>query len=195
MNKQNNPPKVFIIHGCPSNKEKAMNPETRTYDKHWMPWIKRQLASQGVETYLPLMPDPWEPDYEKFKEEFGKYTVSENDILVGHSCGTTFLIRWLGDTKQTVAKLILVAPWKIADKDNAARKQYYEYPIDVTIKDRVGEIVYFTAEDEDEDGKKSLDIIHDALGGNIIELKGRGHYTLRDMGTEEFPELLKELVR
>ena len=33
----------IIIHGCPSNVEKAMNPETRTYDKHWIPWLKQNL--------------------------------------------------------------------------------------------------------------------------------------------------------
>ena len=31
----------IIIHGCPSDAEKAMNPETRTYDKHWIPWLKK----------------------------------------------------------------------------------------------------------------------------------------------------------
>ncbi len=187
--------KVFIIHGCPSNKEKAMSPESRTYDKHWMPWLKKELANKGIEVYAPLMPEPWEPNYEAFKKEFSKYTVSENDILIGHSCGTTFLIRWLGDTKQKVAKLILVAPWKIADKNDVARKMYYEYQIDKSVKDQVGEIIYFTADNEYVDGKKSVKIIHDILGGRIIELKGRGHYTLRDMGTEEFPELLKEIAK
>ena len=53
----------------------------------------------------------------------------------------------------------------------------------------------FTADDEEENGKKSLEIFHKALGGKIIELKGRGHYTLNDMGKEEFPELLNVILR
>ena len=36
------------------------------------------------------MPEPWKPDYEKFKKEFGKYKVSKNTILIGHSCGCAF---------------------------------------------------------------------------------------------------------
>lgn len=52
----------------------------------------------------------------------------------------------------------------------------------------------FTSDNEEEDGKKSLRIFHKALGGKIIELKGRGHYTIGDMETEEFPELLKEII-
>lgn len=186
---------VYIIHGCPSSIEKAMDPETRTYDKHWIPWTKKELLAKGVKVETPLLPNPWEPDYETFKKEFDKFTISENDILVGHSCGATFLISWLGDTKKKIAKLILVAPWKIADKDNDYRRAFYESPIDKTIESRVGEIIIFTSDDEYDDGKKSVKIIHDVLGCRIIELKGMGHYTQSDMGTTEFPELLSEILK
>lgn len=186
---------VIIIHGCPSNVGKAMNPETRTYDKHWIPWIKKELTERRIKTEVPLMPNPWEPDYEAFKKEFEKYPVSEDTVLIGHSCGCAFLVCWLGDSKQNINKLILVAPWKIPDKDDKFRKAFYDYPIDETIKSRVKEIIMFTADNEEEDGKRSLKIFYDALGGKIIELKDRGHYVLDDMGTEEFPELLEEIIK
>ncbi len=183
----------IIIHGCPSNEKKAMNIETRTYDKHWIPWVKKALILRGIETYTPLMPEPWKPDYSKFKKEFDKCEIREDTILIGHSCGCAFLVRWLGETKQKIKKLILVAPWKIPDKNDKFRKAFYEYPVDKTISSRVKEIVMFTANDEEEDGKNSLKIFHDALGGKIIEIKGYGHYTLDDMRTKEFPELIKEI--
>src|SRR3989338_3945399 len=184
----------IIVHGCPSDAEKAMNPETRTYDKHWIPWLKRNLVAAGIETETPLMPDPCEPNYQKFKAEFEKYEVSENTILVGHSCGSAFLVRWLGETKRKIFKLILVAPWKIPDKEDEFRKEFYTYLIDEGIKSRVSEIVMFTADDEEDEGKESLKIFRQALGGEVVELKGRGHYTLGDMGTVEFPELLEKII-
>ena len=184
----------IVIHGCPSNIEKEMDLETRTYDKHWIPWIKQELIKQGIKTEIPLMSNPWEPDYNVFKKEFKKYSVSENTILIGHSCGCAFLVRWLGESKQQIYKLILVAPWKIPDKDDKFGKAFYEYSIDETIKLRVKEIVMFTANNEEEDGKKSLKIFHDALDGKIIKLQNRGHYTMGNMGTEVFPELLKEVI-
>jgi len=188
--------KCIIIHGCPSNIEKAMNPERRTYDKHWIPWTKKQLEERGIEVETPLMPESWEPDYKKFKEEFEKYGVDENSVLIGHSCGCTFLVRWLGETKRKIDKLILVAPWKINEEDEVkmARKDFYLFSIDKTIKDRVNDIVMFTADDEEEDGKKGLKMYHEALGGKIISLKGHGHYTMGDMGTIEFPELIEVIV-
>ncbi len=182
-----------IIHGCPSHSEN--DPKKRTYDKHWIPWIKKELSAQGIKTETPLMPKPWDPVYATFKEAFEKaVNVTENTILIGHSCGCAFLVRWLGETKQRIHKLILVAPWKIPDKEDQFRKAFYEYPIDKTIASRVEEIIMFTADNEEEDGKKSVRIFHEALGGKIIELKGKGHYTFGDMKTEEFPELLKEIT-
>lgn len=181
----------IIIHGCPPNIEKAMDPKTRTYDKHWIPWLKRELTAKGIKTETPLMPHPWEPDYNAFKREFEKYPTSENTVLVGHSCGCAFLVRWRGESKQKIQKLILVAPWKVSSKNDP----FYTYPIDETIRTRVQEIVLFSSDNEEADGKESLKIFYNALGGEIIELKGKGHYTLNDMDTEEFPELLEEIVR
>jgi len=184
---------AIIIHGCPTDIEKAMDSETRTYDKHWIPWTKRKLIEKGINTIAPLMPDPWDPNYDAFKRELEKYDISEDSILIGHSCACAFLVRWLGDSKQSIDKLILVAPWKIPDDESSIKKAFYEYPIDESIKERVNNIVMFTSDNEEEDGKKSLKMFNDALGGEIIELNGRGHYVQGDMGTEEFPELIEKV--
>lgn len=181
----------IIIHGCPDREEEMMDLADRTFDKHWIPWLREKLETQGIKVGNPMMPEPWAPDYEKFKQEFEKYSVNENTILIGHSCGCAFLVRWLGESKATIKKLILVAPWKIPDAGDENRERFYTYPIDETIKDRVCEIVMFTSDDEEEDGKRSLQIFHVALGGKIIELKSHGHFTMGDMGTTEFPELLE----
>ncbi len=92
----------IIIHGCPRDKEKSQDPQRRTYDKHWLPWLKRELTSRGIPTEAPLMPTPWEPVYEDYKREFEKFTVTESTTLIGHSSGGTFLVRWLGETKRKI---------------------------------------------------------------------------------------------
>jgi len=187
--------KCIIIHGCPLGTDQDRDPEKRTYNKHWMPWLKERLIARGVETETPLMPSPWQPDYQQFKIEFEKLDVNEQTVLVGHSCGCAFLVQWLGETKRTIAKLILVAPWKIPDGSDEARKLFYTYPIDASIKERVGEIVMFTADNEEDDGKKSLQMFHEVLDGEIIALNGHGHYVFRYMKTAEFPELMEVILR
>ena len=185
----------IVVHGIPDHIEKSMDSKTRTYDKHWIPWIKKELISRGIPTQTPLMPTPWNPNYSAFKGIFETCTVTEDSILIGHSGGGSFLVRWLGDTKQLIHKLILVAPWKIPDKKNPEKKAFYEYPIDTTIPSRVKEIIMFTSDNEHKDGKSSLEIYHRVLGGRIINLTGHGHYLFKDMGTEEFPELLDEITK
>lgn len=168
--------------------------KTQEYARHWMPWIRKKLTSLGIETEIPLMPRPWLPDYETFKREFEKYPVTEDTILIGHSCGSSFLVRWLGESKRKINKIILVAPWKITENTDEYRKRFYSYRVDETIKSRVNEIIMFTADNEEQTGKDALKIFHAALGGKIIKLPGRGHYTEEDMGTEEFPELLEKII-
>ena len=85
-----------------------------------------------------------------------------------------------------------MAPWKIA-QSGGAEVGFYDYDIDESIKDRVNGVVIFTADDEEEDGRKSAKIFGDALDGKVIELKGHGHYCMSSMETEEFPELLREI--
>ena len=185
----------LIIHGCPGTEEASRDYENRGWEKHWIPWVKEQLISQGISVINPSMPKPWSPNYLAFKEEFEKYPVNGDSVLIGHSCGSAFLVRWLGDSKQKVAKLILVAPWKIPGEGNATRLDFYNYLIDTSVKDRVGEIIMFTADDEEPEGKESLKIFKAALGGRVISLENHGHYTVEDMGTNEFPELVAEILK
>lgn len=180
----------IIVHGCPSDDSEEVNHD---YAKHWMPWVKNELEKIGIPTEIPLMPKPWLPDYHVYKAEFEKCHVDENSILVGHSCGCAFLVHWLGETKRNINKLILVAPWKVDDVGDKFRETFYGFLIDETIQNRVREIVMFTSDNEKADGKKSLQIYYQALGGKIIELNQKGHFTLGDMGTEEFTELVEAI--
>ncbi|MFZ6035275.1 MAG: RBBP9/YdeN family alpha/beta hydrolase [Patescibacteria group bacterium] len=187
----NNKINCIIVHGCPSDSSEEINHD---YAKHWIPWVKKQLTSFRIQTIVPLMPKPWEPDYNAFKKEFEKFIITKNTVLIGHSCGCAFLVRWLGESKQKINKLILVAPWKVNNHNDEWREKFYNYPVDETIKNRINEIVMFTSNNEEIDGKKSLNIFHRSLGGRIIQLRNKGHFTLEDMGSEEFPELISEIV-
>lgn len=180
--------KCIIVHGCPSTSLDA------SYNQHWIPWTKNTLEQHGIKTHTPMMPSPWEPSYEKFKKEFEKNKIDSNTILIGHSCGCAFLIRWLGDSNHKIEKLILVAPWKINDEGDVFREHFYSFEINPEIKKRVKKIIYFTANNEEDAGKKSLKMYHDILGGEIVTIPNYGHFTLNEMKTEKFPELISKAI-
>lgn len=176
--------KCIIIHWCPDDSDDI------TFNKHWIPWTKQELVSNGIEVIVPLMPYPWKPDYQTFKTEFEKLEIDKNTILVGHSCWGAFLVRWLWETKKEILKLILVAPWKEDNSNNIIRKNFYTFKIDDSIRNRVEEVVIFTSDNEEEIWKKSMIRFNKVLGWQIINLENHWHYTLGDMWKEEFPELV-----
>ena len=156
----------------------------------------KELEKKNISVEVPLMPEPWNPRYVGWKSKFDQLDINENTVLIGHSCGCAFLVRWLGDFGKKIDKLILVASWKIPSKEfSEGENEMYDYDITGKAKENAGRVVIFTSDDEEEDGKKSAKIFSDSLGGKIIELRGKGHFLLGDMGTEEFPELLEEVLR
>jgi predicted alpha/beta hydrolase family esterase len=184
----------IIIHGSPRNPDHWVPVGD---PKRWQTWIKAELEKIGIETYTPTMPNPVEPLYSAWKEEFEKLPVNENTILVGHSAGGAFLPRWLGETQQKVRKLILVAPGKnIGDYPNAEHnRELYDFQIDQGIKDRVEKIVIFTSPEEPSHRQKNVATYRELLDAKVISIPGKGHFVYNDMGTNKFPELLKEILK
>jgi len=180
---------VVIVHGSNDSKEesksKKYGPENL---RQWKPWLKKELESRGIEVSNELYPEDWNPNYEKWKKVFENSKIDEGTILIGHSAGTAFLVRWLGETGKRIKKLILVAPWIFSKKKSQA--SFYTFQINPLIKKQVKEIVYFTSNDEDIIGKESLKVFHEILGGKIIELKSHGHFVKYN----QFPELLAQIL-
>jgi predicted alpha/beta hydrolase family esterase len=183
----------IIIHGSPRDKTFW----TPIGDpKRWQTWLKHELETRGIKTFVPSMPTPWQPTYKKWKVEFEKFPLNENSILVGHSAGGAFLVRWLGENKQIVKKLILVSPGKkIGNYPNAIHnKDLYDFKVNPLVKYAAKEIVIFTSPEEPAHRQENIALYRKILSAKVISLPGRGHYVYKDLGTNEFPELLDVIV-
>ncbi len=185
----------IIVHGCPISAQSFLDMQTKNFAGHWIGSVKTELIMKGILTKTPIMPRAFEPNFERYKYEISKYPINEHTILVGHSCACSFLVRYLGESKKKINKLILVAPMKIAKEGDTLKEVLYNFQIDKTIKDRVKEIVYFTSDTEEDRGKESLKLFHEALGGEIISIPNYGHYRVEDMGTDKFLELVKVILK
>ena len=190
MNDEEEISNVVLVHGC------ADDENDKYYAKHWQPWIKKELEKRGVKVNLPLMPYPWAPVYEEHKKEFEKLDINENSILIGHSCGANFLVRWLSETGQKIKKLILVAPWNEPNHKIKEKAKFYDISkVDYSFKNNISDgVIIFTSDNEEKIGKDTAKMWTDKLNAKLIELKNHGHYTEGGMGTVEFPELLEEIV-
>jgi predicted alpha/beta hydrolase family esterase len=136
------------------------------------------------------------PDYEEWKKVFERNEIDGDTILIGHSAGGGFLVRWLGETKKKIRKLILISPGKAGKARNFGRSNLYGKTKILNIGKYVREgIVVFTSNDDIPSHIVSASEYEKELPAKVISLENHGHFTLEDMGTKKFPELLEEISK
>jgi predicted alpha/beta hydrolase family esterase len=184
---------AVLIHGMPS-KDEYFDPSAPSLSNaHWFPWLQKQLIINGVNTQTPDMPDSYKPDYEKWKKEFDRYDIGPQTLLVGHSAGAGFLLRWLSENKDArVGKLILVAPY--IGTGPLGPRDFFLFTIDENLADRTNGLVIFNSNNDKSYIHSSVNELRNKLRGTMAkyrELHGYGHFTSDDMKSEKFPELLE----
>lgn len=183
---------AIILHGKPS-KEHYYDPTFPTSSNYyWIPWLQKQLVIKEIPAATPEVPNNWFANYKAWLKEFERYEVTPETILVGHSCGGGFILRWLSEHPDvSVDKVVLAAPWinplKLEDTND-----FFEFTIDPHLADRIKLTVLYS--DDDEPGViETAEIIRETYPKAVVkELHGYGHFY--DDRRMEFPELLSELV-
>lgn len=140
----------IIIHGSnPKDIERVKEQGLPHQNKrNWIPWMKEKLEEKGIKTFNPLMPKNWGPKYEEWKREFEMLDVNKESVLVGHSAGAAFLVRWLGENPRKIKKLILIAPVKILVEPEYYLKNLYDFQINEKIKDRINSVIIFVSDND-----------------------------------------------
>lgn len=155
----------------------------------WKPLLREKLGEQ-YEVFIPTMPNKYNAKYEEWKIWFEKIVPQLNDglILIGHSLGASFLIKYLSenDIQKVIKALFLVgtpydvdcfgvglASFALPGKINIPTKNLFLYHS----KDDF--VVPFSALE------KYKTIFPDA---NIRELDGRTHFI-----DENFPEIVDDI--
>ncbi len=180
---------AVIIHGYYKESQFRDISRPASSNENWLPWIQRQLLLNGIETQTPEMPGFYEPNYEKWKKMLEIFEPDENTILIGHSCGGGFLVRWLSENSKKVNKVVLVAPW--LDPLHKIDPEFFNFEIDPNIAQKTQGLTIMYSTDDFPPIQESLKILKSKLvGAEFKEFTGKGHFTLSSLKTEEFPELL-----
>lgn len=101
---------AIIIHGMPSREEYYDPANLAPSHNHWFSWLQHQLLLNGILTQTPEMPEPYNAKYNDWSSVIEQFKIDKNTILVGHSLGAGFLVRWLSEQKIEVGRVVLVAP-------------------------------------------------------------------------------------
>lgn len=188
---------AILIHGRPDKSEYFDPQQPSPSNNHWFPWLTKQLMLHDIFAVVPEIPTPWQPRYEVWKKELERYEITPETILVGHSCGAGFLIRWLSENPtKKVGKVVLVAPW-LNPEDNPASDtaDFFNFEIDPHLVTRTDGVSLFNSDNDMETIQKSVDILRNKIENlHYKEFHNHGHFCVNDLKTVEFPELLAELV-
>ena len=78
--------RAFIIHGYGA-----------TPEDHWFSWLAQQLQAAGVATAIPALPDPEQPDFDRWQAALTTHlgTPDAQTFYVAHSLGTILLLHFL----------------------------------------------------------------------------------------------------
>lgn len=210
-----NKPNVIMLHGWTNGDISGIPEYLPDNEQNWMGWAKKELEKRSYHVTNPLIKDGYKSDYSKWKEELEKLSlnINENTILVGWSSGGAFWVRWLGETRQKVKKLILVAPSKVVGNSETVLQSlwerqaagegpefktqwdsFHDFICDPIIKNRVESITIFISDDADW-LVEAAKIYAKEFEATVIKIKNQGHFSNDERPSPEFPELLKAILQ
>ena len=186
---------AIILHGTGSKEEYYSLEYPSASNSHWFPWLQKNLIANDILAITPEMRDNFTPDYDAWRTEFERYDITAETVLVGHSCGGGFLVRWLSEHPEVqVGKVVLVAPW--LDPENEKENGFFDFVIDPDFPQRTQGVTIFNSDDDMDAVQVSVkEIMEETEGIKINEFHEYGHFCMEDMGTGEFPQLLEEILK
>ncbi|MFN8015065.1 MAG: alpha/beta hydrolase [Acidimicrobiia bacterium] len=188
---------VIILHGKPDKWELYDPNVPLPGDDHWYPWLHKQLAMNDIEACRPNVVRAFEADFETWKKEVSRFDINEQTVVVAHSCGGGFFLRWLSENRDVrLKKLVLVAPW--LDPLNFMPENFgfdlFDFEPDSDLINRI-DCLIFHSDDDMESIQKSLDEIKSYWPEiNIRVFHQYGHFCKQNLSGGIFPELLDEIL-
>jgi predicted alpha/beta hydrolase family esterase len=187
---------AIIVHGRSDSYENYITSKDCQSNSHWIPWLQWELIKAGIPAQTPEMPKAYFPDldYSEWAEIFEQFRVDQDSILVGHSVGGGFLLKYLSlHPKIKIKHLVMVAP----SIDVAGRHPTFfkDFVLTPSVLDQCGRIDLFHSVDDSSGIKSSVEKIQSVFGDkvNCHIFNDKGHFTERSVG-KKFPELLDAIL-
>lgn len=188
---------AILLHGRPGKEEYYDPAIPSASNAHWYPWLQKQLLINDIKADTPEVPFAFDPQWERWVKEVERFEIGPETILVGHSCGGGFWVKYLSlHKKLQVGKVVLVAPWLGEDYGAPATNFFNNYKIDADMVKRTNGITVFHSDNDKETINSAVKQLREVLkNAESREFHGYGHFTHQAMKTVDFPELLEECLR
>lgn len=171
---------AILVPGMPEESEHYDPSRPSNSEDHWFSWLKRQLIVRDIHANSVETPFPFKPRYEDWKKEFERFDIKADTILVGHSCGAGFLIRYLSEHKDLrVGRVVLVAPWTDPDDYEIVDvADFFDFKIDPNFPSKTDGVTVFISSDDEPSVVKTVENLKEEVKGiEYKEYKDQGHFT------------------
>ncbi|EKD45982.1 MAG: hypothetical protein ACD_69C00061G0001 [uncultured bacterium] len=186
MSKKSN---VIVIHGAYGYPE-----------ENWFGWMMRKLKEVHVDCYVPAFPTPKNQSLKNWLNVFSQYyesIINKKTILIGHSLGAAFVLRWLEKTDRQVFSAILVGAFlgKVGiDKFDRINHSFFYAPFKWTaIQDNAKQFIIYRGDNDSYTSDQDFHLIARQLNAKKIIISCGGHLNAA-AGYSQFPLLLWQVL-
>lgn len=186
---------AIILHGLPIKTEYYNPDRASSSNSHWLPWLQKALMINDIKADTPEIYKAYEMEWDVWVKEVERFDIGPGSILVGHSMGGGFWVRYLSEHPEiSVDTVVLVAPW--VNIDHEEDTDFFNFTVDPTVTDRASKFIIFSSDDDYADVQKSVKYLIETLPGATVKtFHNYGHFTQRNLKDNTFPELLDVIVQ
>lgn len=167
--------------------------------ENWFNWMKTELESLGIECFVPQLPTPDGQELKNWLHVFNSTVspmITHDTILIGHSLGLAFLLRWLEQANQSVFSTILVGPFIGAvgiQKFDKINESFFENGFDWhSIINKSKQFFCYHGSNDPYISRSNFNFIANNLQARKITISQGGHLN-EAAGFSSFPQLLIQL--
>ncbi|KTD13415.1 YdeN-like protein [Legionella gratiana] len=167
--------------------------------ENWFNWMRIELEKLGIECLVPQLPTPNGQELKNWLQLFSSTIspiINHDTILIGHSLGAAFLLRWLEQANQTVSTTILVGSFignVGIQKFDKINKSFFTNPFDWhSIINKSKQFFCYHGSNDPYVSRSSFDFIAKNLHARKIIISNGGHLN-EAAGYTSFPQLLIQL--
>ncbi len=179
--------KAIILHGVCDDHE-FFDAETSPSNSHFYPWLQKKFLCSEILCQTPEMPTPYNPIYRQWVETFEQFTLDEETIIIGHSGGAGFFLKWLHQNNHRhFKKVVFIAPYLDPFKKYG---NFLELELSTNVGKQLDEIHLLHSKDDPVIGvnETTEEILKTYPKIKFHEYEDRRHFLFDDIGLT-FPEL------
>lgn len=179
---------IFIIHGAYGHPE-----------ENWFGWLKRELNQLNIDCCVPHFPTPDGQNLEAWLDLFNtayNHLINEKTIMIGHSLGAVFTLKWLEQTKNKISTVILAGAFlgKIGiEKFDRINESFFSKSFDWEhIRNKSNQFFFYHGSNDPYVPQWHVDFIARHLNAIQIIIANAGHLNAA-AGYSQFKQLLIHL--